>query len=147
MKITKLLGLGLMALLIAAPTSSQADTPTKRTARLDGDHRGVSNPDNNASGRAFIKIHRSHRTLCYRIKFERMTAFHADIRRDRDGRVVAELYHERPTDGPLEGCVSGVGRKALKNLRSNPRPFYVYLAEYNALGQPPSEIAGTLRRR
>lgn len=147
MKITKLLGLGLMAVLIVAPTSSHADTPAKRVARLDGDHRGVSNPDDNASARALIKVHRSHRTVCYRIRFERMTAFHADIRRNRDHRVVTELYHERPTDGPLEGCVNGVGRRTLKNLRVNPGRFYVLLSEYNALGQPPSEIAGTLRRR
>jgi hypothetical protein len=147
LKITKLLGIGVLAVLLVAPASSQADTATKRFAVLDGDHDGLRNPDRNASGHAALKIHRSHRTLCYRITFERMTAFHADIRRTRNDSVVTELYHEGPTDGPLEGCVSDVGRKTLKRMRINPDSFYVYLAEYHSLGQPPSEIAGTIGRR
>ena len=146
MKITRLLGVAVLAILLLAPASSQADTATKRVAGLDGDHEGLNNPDKDATGRAALKIHRAHQTLCYRITFERMTAFHASIRRTGTDRIVSELFHERPTNRPLDGCVSDIGRKTLKRMRINPDSFYVYLAEYNSLGQPPSAIAGALRR-
>jgi hypothetical protein len=131
---------------LAAPLPSRADTAVRRVAALDGDHAGVSNPDRNASGRAVIKVHRSHGTLCFRIAFEDMTAFHADIRRTRDHEVVKELYHEEPTDRPLEGCVQGLSERVLQRLRTRPGAFYVYLAEYQSLGQPSKAIAGALGR-
>lgn len=142
--IRSLLAITTVFALAASP--SLADPPAKRVARLDATHKGVSNPAKGASGRAVLKIHRGHTRLCYRITFEGMTTFHADIRRLKTERVVRELYHGQPTDDTITGCKKKMSRRILKKLRTHPRRFFVYVSEYQSLGQPPREIAGTLKR-
>lgn len=138
----------LVVLLVAATSSipTQAASPATRVARLHPGHPGVSNPENDASGSAKLTIDRPNRRLCYRVVGNNMTIFHVDVRRNRDQRMVQELYHGRPSDDPIKSCRKKVSRRLLKQLKLHPKRFFVYVAEYHALGQPPSEIAGTLKR-
>lgn len=135
-----------VAMVLALWTPSHADSPTKRFARLRGTHDGVSNPEEDGKGRAMLKVHQSHQRLCYRVTFRNMSVFHVDIRRNRDHKVVTELYHDEPVNDPIVGCKGSLTRQELRALRKHPKRFFVYAAEYNALGQPPSEISGTLRK-
>jgi hypothetical protein len=84
---------------------------------------GPGDPD--GTGKARIRLNQGQRKVCFRLSWENIatpTAAHIHIGPPGDfGPVVVPLF-TAPTES---GCVNGVARSLIKNIRKHPGRYYV----------------------
>jgi hypothetical protein len=128
---------------------------SRRVASLTGDEE-VPPADDNGSGRAVINVNVRERRVCFDLSWRRIaspTRSHIhEGRRGVNGDIVVTLF-ENGTDPdfvPLpdsirsvQGCTGGLQRALLRDIRDNPRQFYVNI--HNATF-PGGAIRGQLHR-
>jgi hypothetical protein len=145
-----------LALVAGVVLVSGAGAATsRRVASLRGDEE-VPPADDNGRGRAVINVNVRERRVCFDLSWRRIaspTRSHIqEGRRGVNGDIVVTLF-ENGTDPdfvPLpdsirsvQGCTGGLQRALLRDIRDNPRQFYVNI--HNATF-PGGAIRGQLHR-
>jgi glucose/arabinose dehydrogenase len=115
------------------------------TTLLSGDAEVPGPGDPDGSGTARITLNQGKREVCFELEvFDIAPAFAAHIHRgtvDVAGPAVVTLG--APTDGSSSGCVTGVARTLIKDIRQNPDGYYVNV--HNA-DFPPGALRGQLSK-
>ena len=123
---------------------------SRRVARLTGEEE-VPPADENGTGRAVIKLNVPERRVCFELRWRRIGApTNAHIHPGRRGvehpPIVPLFDATTPLPSSIKGvsgCVGGVERAILRDIRDHPRRFYVNI--HNATF-PDGAIRGQLRR-
>jgi hypothetical protein len=128
-----LLTLAITTVALAAPDDHHT---RRRLAHLNGENEVPGPGDPDGWGHAIIKLNPQRNTVCYILHVRRIapaTAAHIHVGGpDVAGPVVVPL--EAPTDGHSRGCVQNIDPGLMRELRQNPRDYYVNVhnAEYPA---------------
>lgn len=115
------------------------------TATLSGAAEVPGPGDPDGSGMAHIRLNQGQGRVCYELHVADIaTATAAHIHAgdaSSSGGVVVGL--SAPADGSATGCVEGVDRDLIKDIRQNPQNYYVNVhnAEY-----PPGALRGQLEK-
>jgi CHRD domain len=124
-----------VAVLVASMTVLGAlDASAKvarRHARLTGEKEVPGPGDPNGAGRATIKLHPRKGRVCYRLSWRRiggpLAAHIHEAPRDEAGDVVVELFtiSEPLPFRAVKGCVGGVARGEIRDIKEHPGRYYV----------------------
>jgi hypothetical protein len=129
-----------LALVAGVVLVSGAGAATsRRVASLTGDEEVPGPGDDNGRGRAVIKVNAKKRRVCFDLSWRRIaspTRAHIhEGRRGVAGDIVVSLFEN--TTAPdtfiplpdsirsVQGCTGGLQRALLRDIRDNPRRFYV----------------------
>jgi hypothetical protein len=129
---------------------------TKRLARLTGAQEVPGPGDDDGRGRAVIRLAPGAGRVCFELSWRRIEApTRAHIHegpRGVAGDIVVSLFENvsgsdfiplPDSINAVEGCVSGQDRALLRDIRDNPRDFYVNIHNVDF---PAGAIRGQLRR-
>ena len=146
-----------LALVAGALLVSGAGAATsRRVASLSGENE-VPPADDNGTGRSVITLNPMKRRVCFNLSWRRIaspTRAHIhEGRRGVNGDIVVTLFEN--TTAPdtflplpnsirsVQGCTGGLRRGLLRDIRDNPRQFYVNIHNEDF---PGGAIRGQLHR-
>jgi hypothetical protein len=123
----------------------------RRVASLTGENEVPGPGDDNGRGRAVVRLNVRERRVCFDLSWRRIGApTKAHIHPGRSGvanpPVVAFFDETTPLPESIrgvEGCVGGVQRAILRDIRNHPRRFYVNIHNETF---PDGAIRGQLHR-
>jgi hypothetical protein len=117
------------------------------TSQLKGSNEVPGPGDDDASGRAEIKLRQSERKVCFKITFKNMedpSAGHIhEGKKGVAGDVVVPLF-ETPSTSGVGGCVKKVKKSVIAAIARNPNHYYVNLHNTEF---PDGAIRGQLKLR
>ena len=117
--------------LVSALLVGGAGAVTRLTTTMTGAEEAPGPGDPDATGTATITLNQGLRTVCFELSWTNI-----------DGTVTAAHIHEAPAGAPggvvvplfsgafnstdsTSGCVTGVSRALIKDIRKNPEDYYV----------------------
>jgi hypothetical protein len=141
-----------LALVAGVVLVSGAGAATsRRVASLTGENEVPGPGDDNGRGRAVVRLNVRERRVCFDLSWRRIGAptaahIHPGRRGVANPPIVAFFQSATPLPGSIrgvEGCVGGVQRATLRDIRDNPRRFYVNIHNETF---PDGAIRGQLHR-
>ncbi|MBA3630340.1 MAG: CHRD domain-containing protein [Actinobacteria bacterium] len=142
---------GLIASMFVLGAVDASAAVAHREAKLTGEKEVPGPGDPNGAGSASIKLNAKKRRVCYHLSFHRIggpVAAHIhEAPRDEAGDVVVELFAaSEPLPGSftaVKGCVGGVARGEIRDIKEHPGRYYVNIHNVN---YPDGAIRGQLHR-
>ena len=126
--------------VLAAGTAAAA--PARRVATLSSPN------DENAKGRAALRVDPSERRICFRITWEgtEMNPTYGSINRGHGYRTQHEVQlfnnDNGPHSSPIQGCAREVDRRLVREIKDHPRRFWVNIFQYGS----DDALQGRIRR-
>jgi CHRD domain len=142
-------GLAIAATVGAHPNRSHRahQHPNLLTASLNGAQEVPGPGDPDGRGSALIRLLPRFEAVCFRLSWRNIanpTAAHIHVgRKGVAGPIVVNLVTSPVTGNAKQGCVSDVPLALIRQIRANPRRYYVNI--HNA-SFPAGAIRGQLKR-